>query len=219
MAVSTSRASDEPFRANVRFFNPITDTDELYFMSQGKDLEIRCTFSEPSGRFLYQGGSPRLVLYRMTGAGEDAQRTPVVSVNLPASGQDYLVFLLPNRHGGADSLQAHAFNDDVRNLPNGSTRIYNLSSATIAIKYGDTRLLINGSSAKTINNRDARWNGLTNASSTSHKGGDLPVHIAVSKDEKWKTVYSTVWYLNEDKRYQVFVIPENDAVRVVQVSD
>ena len=58
MAGPTAHADNETFRANVRFFNPITDTRDLFFRSQGEDREIRSTFNGPSGRYLYESESP-----------------------------------------------------------------------------------------------------------------------------------------------------------------
>ena len=218
MAGPTAHADNETFRANVRFFNPITDTRDLFFRSQGEDREIRSTFNGPSGRYLYESESPRLLLYRMSGTGEEAQRTPVASVNLPAAEQNYLVFLLPDRRGGTDSFMTRAFNDDIRNFPKGNTRIYNLSSNPIAVKYGEAELLVKGGSSDTVDNRKARWTGFDGDGGNTSL--DLPVHIAVKNDEGWKTVYRSVWYPNEDVRYQIFIIPESkNMMRVVQISE
>ncbi|MDP0495676.1 MAG: hypothetical protein Q7Q73_05660 [Verrucomicrobiota bacterium JB024] len=220
MAGPAARAANETFRANVRFFNPITDTRDLYFRTQGEDREIRSTFNGPSGRYLYESESPRLLLYRMSGTGEEAQRTPVATVNLPETGQNYLVFLLPDRRNGTDSYLTRAFNDNTQTLPRGNTCIYNLSAAPIAVKYGESKLLVKEGSSGMVNNHKAKWMGLAGGSGEDTISLDLPVQIAVKNDEKWKTVYRSVWYLNEEARYKIFVIPETqNTVRVVQVVD
>ncbi len=218
--VLTSQASEEIFRANLRFFNPITDTRDLFFMSKGEDREIRCTFSGPSGRYHYEGPTGRLQLYRMSGTGESAQRMPVASLTLPATGEDYLVFMLPDRNLGTEGFLTRVFNDNIQLLSKGNTRIYNLLPNTIAVKYGEQEMIIEKGSSKTVNNREAMARDSKESSDTDYQHLDMPVHVVVRNTEGWKVVYRSVWYPIIEARHQVFVIPENKgAVRVVQITD
>ncbi|MBC2594969.1 hypothetical protein H5P28_11945 [Ruficoccus amylovorans] len=213
-----AQPTDETFRANLRFFNPVSDTRQLYFMSASHDREIRATFNGPSGRYKYEGESPRLVLYRKSGSGENIQRTPVGTATLPSSGGDYLVFLVPEKPD-SNNLLTRVFADDTRNFPRGHTRVYNLSSEPVAIQYGTARLMVAPGSIEMVDNTDADLPALGKNGAPPERGLDTPIRVGVSKNGEWKMIYRAIWYLSRQARHSIFILPQNGGFQVLQVSD
>lgn len=212
-------SQEDPFRAKVRFLNPITDTRDMFFMSQGEDHEIRATFNGPSRKYQFEGANSNMVLYRMSGQGENIQRTPIASIDLPAPDQDYLVFLLPDRLGAQERYLTRVYRDDTKKASRGNTRIHNLGNSPLAIKCGGEQVVIPAGESKTLDNRKAREGGDGGLLFKDRYAG-TPIHMAVKNENEWRVVYSSIWHLTDSGMSQYFIIPERrNAVRVVQVSD
>jgi hypothetical protein len=217
----TARAqpAEGGFQANVRFYNPVSDTSRLYFWSDGRDQEIRATFNGPSARYRYEGDTSRLLLYRLSGSGENIQRTPVGSVTLPASGGDYLVFLIPADASGS-KFSTHILTDDMRSFPPSNTRVCNLSGSSVALQVGEARLVVPPGSIRMINNREAHL-PMTGEGGALPKGGlDTHVRAGINKDGDWTVFYRAIWYLSEQARHTIFILSQgDDRLRLLQITD
>ncbi|MDQ8193024.1 hypothetical protein QEH59_01210 [Coraliomargarita sp. SDUM461004] len=210
----------ELFKAKLRFFNPIADIRELYFISDGKDQEIRASFVGPSKRYEFISETPELVLFVKETFEGEIVRTPVARVMLPVGGDDCLVFMVPNKANDGERYRTKVFNNSLRALGKGETRIHNMTTMAIMMKYGNLQFQIDGESSKTMPTQTVKDSSGDADSYGTAINIDFPVLIAMNTDSGWRSVYRSIWYPMENDRIQVFIMPQSKtSVRVFQITD
>jgi len=127
--------------------------------------------------------------------------TPILKVTIGANIKEPLLILLPA--AGEKSYKAYVIDQSRRKFPNGSYKIFNLSSSLIRGLVGKTR--VNVSPGK-----------LFSFNPSSNVEDIMDVHFQYMKAEKWKTFGRSRWVKVQEKRTLlcVYVDPRTKRMKI-----
>lgn len=151
-------------------------------------------------------GSPNLIFYRL---GEpDALGDETISefarINLTQHRENLLLLFLPTSDD--DKARIHPLKETLEDFPNGSWRLFNLTTAPLAVA-------VRGGEPLIIPNQELRTLQID-----SDRARTRRVEIAIYREEGWEMIYRSLWSHRPDSRTLVFLTPQGENTERIRVN-
>jgi len=193
-----SAAEEDIVQTEVRLISMEQTIDGLYYKSGTRLEAARIPSRHLPRSFSYQGPA-MFTLFRM-GEGKDGrnQTVPAAQVTLPGEADQVLVMLSEVPKPSPEEMRYRAYATDVslKQFPENSFWIWNLSERPVTGKLGDALLHIPKGERRIVQ---------PDLGSSSRA---LDAKLVFADDESRKSYSSTKWFLNPGQRFIMILVEE-----------